>query len=89
MGGWSPGKNHQGTGRFVPGVSVPGVRKENGGMRSGQVTKPTPEAPGRIVAPIRGGAFQWVAATAAGIGPPATFFRWLQQGARARGQRLY
>lgn len=49
-------------------------------------TKLTPEAAQKIVALIRQGAYDWVAAQAAGINP-ATFRRWMAAG-RA-GNRTY
>jgi hypothetical protein len=57
-------------------------------MRTGRPTKLTEDVQQRIVAFIRAGAFEWVAAQAAGVGP-ATFFRWMQQGARTRGRRRF
>jgi len=47
--------------------------------RTGRKTKLTPEIHQRIVAYIRAGAFDWVAAQACGI-VSSTFYLWLQQG---------
>ena len=47
---------------------------------AGRHTKLTPEVHQQIVAFIRAGAYDWVAAEAAGIGK-STFYRWLERGA--------
>jgi hypothetical protein len=49
---------------------------------AGRHTKLTPDVQQRILSYIRGGAFEWVAAEAAGIGK-STFYRWLQEGEAA------
>jgi hypothetical protein len=46
---------------------------------AGRKTLLTPEVQKRIVAAVRAGGYDWVAAEAAGIGR-ATFYRWVQQG---------
>lgn len=53
----------------------------------GRRTKLTPEVQEVIVRAIRKGAFDWVAAEAAGIGR-RTFYRWLSSG-EARSDSLY
>jgi hypothetical protein len=52
----------------------------------GRLPKLTPETQKTIVAYIRSGAFDWVAAEAAGIGA-STFRRWMKAG--ERGHRTY
>jgi len=49
---------------------------------AGRRSKLTPEVHQAIVAYARAGAFDWVAAEAAGISR-ATFYRWLQRGERS------
>lgn len=52
---------------------------------AGRRTKLTPDVHTRIVSFIRAGAFDWIAAEAAGI-HRATLYRWLERGAkRSRG----
>lgn len=46
---------------------------------AGRRSKLTAEVHGQIVAYVRAGAFDWVAAEAAGIGK-STYYRWLQRG---------
>lgn len=48
-------------------------------------TKLTPEVQAGIVESIKAGAFDWVAAQAAGV-DPRTFYRWMAQGASGRGR---
>ncbi len=50
---------------------------------AGRRSKLTPEVHNQIVTAIRAGAFDWVAAEAAGISK-ATYYRWLQRGEAAR-----
>lgn len=52
---------------------------------AGRKTKLTPDLQERIVAYIRGGAFDYVAAQAVGISR-ATFYRWYNEGARPRSR---
>ena len=51
---------------------------------AGRKSKLTPDVEQQIVAYIRSGAFDWVAAQAAGIGR-TTFYRWMQAGANGEG----
>ncbi len=50
---------------------------------AGRRTKLTDELQQQIVSYIRAGAYDWVAAQAAGIGK-TTFYRWIQAGERGR-----
>ena len=49
---------------------------------AGRRSKLTPEVQQQVVSFIRAGAFDWVAAEAAGIGK-STFYRWLDRGKNA------
>ena len=51
---------------------------------AGRKSKLTPDVEQQIVAYIRSGAFDWVAAQAAGIGR-TTFYRWMQAGENGEG----
>ena len=50
---------------------------------AGRNTKLTPEVQETILAYIRAGAFEWVAAEAAGIGK-STYYRWMKLGEQQR-----
>jgi hypothetical protein len=61
---------------------------EDGMAKAGRKLKLAPELVQAISTHIRDGAFDWVAAQAAGIGT-TTYYRWLEWGARRGARRVY